>query len=486
MNNLFTKGLSISSLAAMLLLSCVSAGTQEDEKNDQSQIPAQSVTVDNEGAEEEKPEIVPVRKQDNADTMGEDEINKYMFDTHLLGNMAEKRSIKILILDALEEYFPNLQDEVWEITEKEESHYIAQFYGNINRNGSRDECAYTGEFILQPNFTIKVLEDTIELHPENGFCAYTSGEIYAYQGCYIEECTGSYYDPQRNNRFDVSFPIYYTKDSAWRDFNDNIWTGLEDWFVQKTENEKDVSIVMDYEIKTCSDGLFSILFDGQLEKKNGKEDIAMALTVSVYDEKLLPRSMLVRGEEENRLYDYYIEDGTLYFINSENGTWESVESGKVEMSYCNVERIERHVYNANGCWLGNCYYEVPVIGTFPEETKMVSRYIREDLGKFLNATAAVFEETVNTFPRADTEYASEDDSATILNGPGGYHCCVDAEVTYNNNGILEITYSYNVLQIMGEAVAVYDLNAGTVLEHQDWQDDMIQLLQEELQEYRGK
>lgn len=53
-----------------------------------------------------------------------------------------------------------------------------------------------------------------------------------------------------------------------------------------------------------------------------------------------------------------------------------------------------------------------------------------------------------------------------------------------NNGILEITYSYNVLETMGEAVAVYDLNTGIVLEHQDWQNDIIQLLQEDLQKYK--
>lgn len=453
MNHLFTKGLSVSSLTVMLLLSCASAGIQEDEKNDQSLIPAQSVAVDNQGAEKEKTESVTVREQDNADTMGEDEINKYMFDTHLSGNMAEKRSFKILILDAMEKYFPNLNDEVWEIVEKEGDHYIAKFYGNIK--GSRDECAYKGEFILEPNFTITMLEDTIELHPENGFYAYTSGEIYAYQGCYIEECTGSYYDQQRNNRFDVSFPIYYTEDNAWRDFNNNIWTGLENWFVQRTENEKD-----------------------------GGEDIAMALTVSVYDEKLLPGSMLVRGEEADGFYDYYIEDGTLYFISSEDGKWESADNGKAEMQYCKMDRIERHVYNANGCWLGNCYYEVPVLGCFPEELKTVSRHIRKDLGKFLMETAEVFEEVVYLLPAADIEYASEDDSATMLNSYGGYHCHVDTEVTYNNNGILEITYSYNVLETTGEAVAVYDLNTGTVLEHQDWQADMIRLLQEYLQKYK--
>ncbi len=484
MNHLFTKGLSVSSLAAMLLLSCASAGIQEDEKNDQSQIPAQSTAVDNQSAEEEKTESVAVREQDNADTMGEDEINKYIYSTCFFSNMAEKDTFRFFSSEALEKYFPNLNGEVWEVVEKEGNHYIAKFYGNGNIKGSRNECAYTGEFILEPNFTFTVLEDTIELHPENGFCAYTSGEIYAYQGCYIEECTGSYYDQQRNNRFDVSFPIYYTEDNAWRDFNNNIWTGLENWFVQRTENEKDVSIMLDYEIKTCSDGLFSILFDGQLEKKDGREDIAMALTVSVHDEKLLPGSMLVRGEEADGFYDYYIEDGTLYFISSEDGKWESVDNGKSEMQYWKVDRIEKHVYNANGCWLGNCYYEVPVLGCFPEELKTVSRHIRKDLGKFLTETAEVFEEVVYLLPAADIEYASEDDSATMLNSYGGYHCHVDTEVTYNNNGILEITYSYNVLETTGEAVAVYDLNTGTVLEHQDWQDDMIRLLQGYLQKYK--
>ena len=112
------------------------------------------------------------------------------------------------------------------------------------------------------------------------------------------------------------------------------------------------------------------------------------------------------------------------------------------------------------------------------------RHIREDLGKFLTETAAVFEEVVYFLPAADAEYASEDDSATILNSYGGYQCHVDTEVTYNNNGILEITYSYNVLETMGEAVAVYDLNTGMVLEHQDWQNDIIQLLQEDLQKYK--
>ncbi|MCM1220985.1 MAG: hypothetical protein NC548_41515 [Lachnospiraceae bacterium] len=481
MNHLFIKGLSISSLAAMLLLSCVTAGSHKVEKNDQHQILTHNATMNNQCLEKKK-EIVPIRKQDNADVMEEDEIFDYVHNTSLWGNMGEKRSFKILILDALEEYFPNLQNEVWVVKEKRGNHYIAEFYGNII-DMPREECAaYTGEFILQPNFTITVLEDTIALHPENGFCAYTSGEIYAYRGCYIEECTGSYLDSQRNNRLDVSFPIYYTKDAAWREFNDNIWTGLENWFLQKTENERNVSIAMDYEIKSCSDGLFSILFKGQMDEGGAKEDIAMALTVSVSGEKLVPLSMFVRGEEEGRLYDYYVEDGILYLIDSGSGKWESVENGKVEMCHCDVDRIERHVYNSNGCWLGNCYYEVPVLGYASERTQ-ISRYIREDLGKFLNETAVVFEETVHTLPGVDIVYASEDDSATMLNGPGGYHCYVDAGITYNNNGILEITYSYNVLENMGEAVAVYDLNAGTVLEHQEWQNDMIRLLQEKMREH---
>ena len=70
--------------------------------------------------------------------------------------------------------------------------------------------------------------------------------------------------------------------------------------------------------------------------------------------------------------------------------------------------------------------------------------------------------------------------ATFLDGPGGYHCYVDTEITYNNDGILEVTYYYNVLEERGEAVAVYDLNSGIVVEHQDWQSDMIQKLQDEL------
>lgn len=49
----------------------------------------------------------------------------------------------------------------------------------------------------------------------------------------------------------------------------------------------------------------------------------------------------------------------------------------------------------------------------------------------------------------------------------------------NNNGILEVVYRYNVLETRGEASAVYDLNTGTVVEHQDWQSDMIQKLQDE-------
>ena len=58
---------------------------------------------------------------------------------------------------------------------------------------------------------------------------------------------------------------------------------------------------------------------------------------------------------------------------------------------------------------------MPVLGCFPEELKTVSRHIRKDLGKFLTETAEVFEEVVYLLPAADIEYASEDDSATMLN-----------------------------------------------------------------------
>ena len=471
MKSLKVRILETSALMILLTLPCILVRAQDSKQDYQVEASVQDAGVS--GTENGL-----LRIQDNASIMESDEVDKYIFDAHLFSNMAEKTSLKILMLEALEVYFPNLYNEVWEITGKKKNNYIAKFYGNID--DSRDTCTYTGEFILQPNFTIIILEDTIDLHPENGFCTYTTGEMYAYQGCYIEECIGSYYNSSRNNRLDVSFPMFYTVDNEWEDFNSNIWTGLENWFIRETRDDKDVSIVLDYEIKTCSDNLFSILFYGQREENGCKEDIAMALTVSVLSETLLSESMFIRGKEEDAFYDYYVDDGRLYSINSEKGGWKTVEVGKAEMVYYHVERLERHVYNGNGCWLGNCYYEVPDIGTFSEENKRISQYIREDLGRFLNETATVFEDFVRLSPIADAEYASEDDVATFLDGPGGYHCYVDTEITYNNDGILEVTYYYNVLEERGEAVAVYDLNSGIVVEHQDWQSDMIQKLQDEL------
>lgn len=488
MNRLKIRMLEIGVLMVLLYLLCTSAKTYEPENN-QDMVSAQNIEINEqrqyEGqeyteesrkakrvdkTEESELESISSRVQDNAGAMNKDEINSYMFDTDLHSNMSQKTSFKFLILKELEAYFPNLENEVWEIIEKEDDDYIAKFY--VNRiDIPRDKCAYTGKLLLHPNFTITILDDTIEPHPENGFCAYATGEIYAYQGCYIEECTGSYLDMQNNNRLDVSFPIYYTKDNEWRNFNSNIWEGLENWFVNETADDSDVSITLDYEIRACSDYLFSILFYGQCEKKGQKEDISMGLTVSVLSEKLLSKSMFVRGEDKEAFYDYYVEDGILYSINQGKDGWEYTNIGNVEMAYYELEREERNLYNKNGCWLGDCYYEVPVIGTVPEEYKKVSQYMRKDLGKFFTETAVVFENIVNSFVAAEQEYVSEYDWL-----PGGYHCYVETEITYNNEGILEITYRYNVLQIIGEAVAVYDLNTGTVVEHQEWQDDMIQQL----------
>lgn len=423
-----------------------------------------------------------IRNWDNACEMNKDEINDYLFDSHVFGNFKYKNSIEMLILNELDDYFPNLQNEGWNIKEEYDA-YIADFYGNSQ--GSYDKSTYTGQFILQPNFTIDVIEDTIELHPENGFCTYATGEIYAYKGCYIEECFGSYYDSENNNYLEVFFPIYYTTDNEWRNFNTNIWTGLENWFTNVVKDEQNVTVNMDYEIKTCDNGLFSVFFQGQFEiDSKRKKDIAMALTISVTDEKLLPQSMYVKGSAGDAYYDYYVEDSILYFISNEDDKWKITEGDQIEMIYYRIDKIERHIYNSNGCWLGNCYYEVPVISTSLEEEKRIAQDIRADLGNFINEIAVIFEENVSSFA-ADIEYASEQDYATQMGGPGGYNCYLETEITYNNDGILEITYYYNILQTLGEAVVVYDFDEGVVMDHQDWQSNMMEQMKKAFQNYEN-
>lgn len=385
-----------------------------------------------------------------------------------------KTTIYMSIFDELKEYFPNLQTENWEITGQEDDHYIAQFFG-----AKDTDDLYTGEFLIYPDLTIEVLEDTIELHPENGFCTFTTGEIYLYHGCRMEECRGVYCDANRDARIDVSFPVFYAEGDEWDAVNASIWEGLEEWFCGTDYQQG--TLMMDYEIKTLDNNFISLLFQGEFEKDGEQEEVKMGLTVSLSSEERLSCSVFQDDAAKDAFYDYYVEDYVLFSIAKEDEGWKETENGRIDWTDYSIHRMEKHVYNENGRWLGNCYYEVPVIVTVPEEYKTVSRHMREDAGKFLNQLADKFEEIV-LFKSGDEPYASdydylsrdtEEDEAYAW-----YQCSVDTDITYNNGRILEITYHYTLSACgeieEGEAVTRYDLNSGEVLEYQDWQSPVLE------------
>lgn len=415
------------------------------------------------------------RIQENVIDIGVNDIWNYVLKDYGPGSCNNyKTTIYMSIFHELKEYFPNLQIENWEITAQEDGNYIAQFFG-----GKESADLYTGEFLIYPDSSIEVLENTIELYPENGFCIFTTGELYLYHGCQMEECQGSYYDSSRDVQYDVSFPIFYADGDEWDAVNTSIWEGLEEWFCGTDYRQG--MLMMDYEIKTLDNNFFSVLFQGKYEKDGEQEEVKMGLTVSLSSEELLSCSVFQDDAAKDAFYDYYVADDVLFSIVREDGGWKEIKNGKIDWTDYSIHRMEKHVYNENGRWLGNCYYEIPIIVTVPEEYKMVSRHMREDAGKFLNQLADKFEEIV-LFQAGDEPYASDYDYLSRDTEEdqtyAWYQCCVDTDITHNNEGILEITYHYTLTACgeieEGEAVTRYDLNTGEVLEYYDWQSPVLE------------
>lgn len=423
------------------------------------------------------------RIKENVTEMGSDHIKEYVFKDYGSGPCNNyKTSIDKVIFDELKEYFPNLQVQSWDIAGEYDDKYTARFSGsNHSSDTYQDEQfdTYTGKFMIYPDFAIEVIEDTIQLHPEKGFCTYATGELYLYHGCRMEECKGSYYNSAMDVQFDVSFPIFYTEGDEWEKTNTDIWEGLEEWV--RNTGYRQGTLTMNYEIETLDNNFISILFTGEFDSDGEKEAVEMGLTVSLGSEKRLPCSMFIEGGEQDTFCNYYIKDDILFSIVNENGNWKETGSVKIDWTDYSIHRMEKHVYNENGRWLGNCYYEVPVIVTYPEEYKTVARSMREDAGRFLNQIQETFEEIV-LLQDGDEPYASDYDylsrDAETDESYAWYQCHVATEVTYNNGGILEITYHFENTSCgkieEREAVARYDLNTGEILAYEDWQSEVLE------------
>lgn len=411
------------------------------------------------------------RKFDISHDMTKEELNNYLIRYEICDNY--KSTLRSAIERKLKNYFPNIQEWGWRIIGKKETDYLAEFTSYDDEK--MKENGYKAHFLIKPDFSIELLEQTIEINPEKGFCIYPLGLDYVYCGCRIAEYYAEYEYQEHNIELSATIPLLsFEENEAWNDINCNIWTGLEEW-INNDVNYNNGEISLGYEIMTLDNDLYSILFQGEYKGNGETEDVAIGLTISMSSGKLLSKSVFCMEEGKNSFYDYYIEDGNLFTIANGEEDIRIVGEGKIDFLNYKLEKKERNVYASDGRWIGQCYYELPYVETYSNETEYVNQQIKKDMGSFFNELAPKFEDIVL---RYDEEM--ENGMKKLIDEPG-YHCYVNTEVVYNSEYKFGVSYHYTFflgeIHEEGEAVEVYDLKKGKIIDYEDWQSEIIKKIE---------
>lgn len=411
------------------------------------------------------------RKHDNIDDMGSEDILEYLMYNDLIYENY-KSSVTSTIFKELYCYFPNAKGWSWEVLGKEDKDYVIQFQ---NCYSGEDDAQYQLQILLKPDFSIELLEDSIEIDIEKGLCVYMANEEYAYHGCRIVEYNAEYYNREKDIYFKTVIPLFSLQESdEWKDINRQIWEGLEKWITENDDYQQG-KILLDYEIKTLDNDIFSILYSGEFEKDGEKQAIEIGTTISMSTGSLISKSIFTIDEQRECFYDFYIENNNLFVIVNKDGNCESVKDKKISYLKYSIERKERQVYANDGRWLGQCYYELPDIEIYTDEAEWINQQMKNDMGRFFNELIKMFEEEVLLLENG-IEYEANQYK------PPQYYCYVDSEVIYNNDGKFGVKYHYTVfggeVNEEGEAIAVYNLEK-EILEYEDWQEEIMKKMSAE-------
>lgn len=405
------------------------------------------------------------RNCDNTDDLGIEEIVDYLMYNDLI-HENYKSSATSTIFKELYCYFPNSQGWSWEVSEKKEKDYVIQFQSYNDGN----DIQYQLQALLKPDFSMELLEDSIETDIEKGFCVSMSNEEYVYNGCRIVEYNAEYYDIEKDIYFEAVIPLFSLQESdEWKEINCTIWEALEKWITQNDIFQHG-KISLDYEIKTLDNDIFSILYSGECEKDGKKQAIEIGTTISMSTGRLIPKSVFTIDEQRESFYDFYIENYNLFLILNKNGNYESVKDKKISYLKYSIEKKVRQIYASDGRWLGQCYYELPDIEIYTCEAEWINQQMKSDMGRFFNELIEMFEEEVLLL-EGGTEY-----EANQYKTPQ-YYFYVDSEVIYNNDGRFGVTYHYIVflgeMNEEGDAIAVYNLE-NEIIEYEDWQSVIME------------
>lgn len=428
-------------------------------------------------------------KADHVNAMALEEAAAYLDEGDFFRTRVSYENYGFSIHDGIEAefryYFPGLRVWDWHWGEEAGEDRVMVFCGSDGES-PKDGYWYTASFLLKQDFSIDVLEETIEADTEKALCVYTTKSIedadadYAYQGCRISEYRAVYYDPGRDISFDAVIPLFSVKETdRWNEMNRSIMEGLEKWLEEETDYLQG-QIEMDYEIKTLDNDLYSILLDGKYENEKEEKDVMIGMTFSMSTGNILPKSVFRMDGQEGDFYDFYIQNDRIRSITGSYGLRTSRDSGQVRFRSYSIGKRERHVYSADGRWIGNCYYELPrVVGCAEHSTKepdKINEKLESEMGRFFGGVVQEFESVA-----LERDAAGEYESNVNFKIPEGiqkYYCYVESEISYNNNGYIGVVYHYLVdlgeIYESGEASAVYDVESGETVSCQDWQGELLE------------
>ena len=154
----------------------------------------------------------------------------------------------------------------------------------------------------------------MEINPKIA-CVYCTNSDYVYHGCRVSEYCATYYNEERDIYVEALIPLLSIEDELkWKEINCKIWEALEQWLNEET-NYTEGKLVLDYEIKTLDNDLFSILLYGEYINEIGElKNAKMGITISMSSKNVLSKSVFDTKGEIEQFHNFYIEDNTLFLF----------------------------------------------------------------------------------------------------------------------------------------------------------------------------
>lgn len=338
-------------------------------------------------------------------------------------------------------------------------------------DGNRSGCT-TFEFIIEKDWEIQVLEDTIICSENDYLITIPRQIIYRLNEYMIQEYRSIWQDEKSGMKFEIMYPFLVEEGEEtgdkWESGNRAVRDAVAVWMADIDKKEAD-EIKLDYAIKTLDDNLYSILYTAV----GTKHTYRFGVTISLKTGEILPASVILENETELKNYSYYIENNMI-FVMKGKGKLFDMEALDYQPYHWD-EKVEE-IYDDTKILIGSVSFQYPVLDAKDEQKKKINKKIDDDVKLFYEEIMEEYKqqalknaEYIRELYRQEGEEGYESQMNSYKSGGGFTSLSVYCSIVKNNHGEFGIMYKLSDT----DYICTYDLGTAGILEGENYLEQMI-------------